>query len=240
MAIPILSSALTEFPDIEQVYGDGIVAIGGNLTSELLLSAYNKGAFPWFDEEDPITWWCPIDRMVLLTDELKVSKSMRKVLRDNIFQFTVNQCFEEVVRACGAIPRPNQDGTWITNDIINAYTKLHTMGYAHSVEVWQNNELVGGVYGLLNHKVFFGESMFSKVSNASKAGFIVFTEFLREAGVVLIDCQVYTDHLASFGAQEIPIGNFLQVLPKLIQNPTLRDYRFGRKFQSYWNEKSSH
>lgn len=239
MSIPILQSSAKEFPDFERVFDDGIVAFGGNLSTEFLLSAYNKGVFPWFNEGEPITWWCPVNRMVLPVSALKVSKSMRKVLREKQFKITVNQAFDQVILNCAEVPRKGQDGTWITAEILQAYIELNKLGFAHSVEVWQNNQLVGGLYGLLNKSIFFGESMFSKASNASKAGFITFTKFLQANGVLLIDCQVYNDHLATFGAYEIPIGEYLGALPHLIQKPTLPVKDLAHKFDLFLNEEST-
>lgn len=200
------------FPD-PKLYDpeSGIMACGGDLSSERLLLAYSLGIFPWFNEGEDILWWCPDPRFVLFPSEIKVSKSMKKILRNNVFQFTENECFEEVMRRCGKISRKGQDGTWISEEMITAYTQLHRMGFAKSIEVWQNNELVGGFYGVEINGIFCGESMFSKVSNASKAGFLTFV-LNHQNRYRLIDCQVYSEHLESLGAREISKQEFLKIL----------------------------
>ncbi|MGV0752847.1 leucyl/phenylalanyl-tRNA--protein transferase [Empedobacter brevis] len=205
-----LSSDLV-FPDYDEVTSEGILAIGGDLSPERLILAYQKGIFPWFNEDDPIIWWFPQDRFVLFPENLHVSKSMKKVFRDQTFSYTENKAFRDVVLNCSQVDRKNQDGTWITTDMIEAYCKLHEMGIAKSIEVWQNNELVGGFYGVDMGEVFCGESMFARVSNASKAGFIQFVAKYHKK-YKLIDCQVYTEHLASLGAMEIPSDVFLDYL----------------------------
>ncbi|MEW7289864.1 leucyl/phenylalanyl-tRNA--protein transferase [Aquimarina sp. 2304DJ70-9] len=205
-----------QFPPVTYADADGLLAIGGDLSQDRLLVAYYNGIFPWYNEGEVILWFSPDPRMVLFPQELKVSKSMRQILRKNKFEVTFNQDFESVIEHCAEIKRPEQYGTWITNDMKNAYKKLHTLGYAVSVEVWENSNLVGGLYGvwLEDKKVFCGESMFTKVSNASKFGFIKLVQWLEEKEVKLIDCQVYTDHLASLGAKEIPRATFLEFLKK--------------------------
>lgn len=198
------------FPDVSQATEDGLLAVGGDLSPERLLSAYQNGIFPWFDNDDTILWWSPDPRFVLFPEDLKVSKSMKQVLRHSDFKITVNQDFESVINACATANRPGQEDTWITKGMIEAYTKLHQLGYAKSIEVWQDKELVGGFYGVdLNNGVFCGESMFTKVSNASKAAFI---SFIQHTDYQLIDCQVYTNHLESLGAIEIPRDEFLKFL----------------------------
>ncbi len=199
------------FPPVSETDSNGILAVTRDLTVERLLDAYSKGIFPWYNEDEPVLWWCPDPRMALFPNELLVSKSMRKIFRDEVFHFTENQCFTQVIEECQKIPRKGQDGTWITSEIIEAYTELHHLGKAKSVEVWQNNELVGGLYGVEQNPIFCGESMFAKVSNASKAGFIWFVNKYQEK-YKLIDCQVYTKHLASLGAREIPRKEFLEFL----------------------------
>ena len=199
------------FPDYSEVSEEGILAIGGDLSPERILLAYKKGIFPWFNEDEPILWWFPHDRFVLFPENLYVSKSMKKVFRTQQFTFTENKAFREVILNCSEVPRKDQDGTWITNEMIEAYCKLHEMGIAKSIEVWENGELVGGFYGLDMGNIFCGESMFAKVSNASKAGFIQFVAKYHKK-YELIDCQVYTDHLASLGAIEIPSEIFLNYL----------------------------
>lgn len=207
-----LSSDLI-FPDYDEVNSEGMIAIGGDLSPERLILAYQKGIFPWFNEDDPIIWWFPHDRFVLFPENLHVSKSMKKVFRDQTFTYTENKAFIEVITNCSKAYRKDQDGTWITNEMIDAYCKLNEMGIAKSIEVWQNNELVGGFYGIDMGDVFCGESMFAKVSNASKAGFIQFVAKYHKK-YKLIDCQVYTEHLASLGAVEIPSDVFLEYLEK--------------------------
>ncbi|MFV0231042.1 leucyl/phenylalanyl-tRNA--protein transferase [Empedobacter falsenii] len=199
------------FPDYDEVNAEGIITIGGDLSPERLILAYQKGIFPWFNEDDPIIWWFPHDRFVLFPENLHVSKSMKKVFRDQTFTYTENKAFREVITNCSEAYRKGQDGTWITTEMIEAYCKLHEMGIAKSIEVWQNDELVGGFYGIEMGNVFCGESMFAKVSNASKAGFIQFVAKYHKK-YELIDCQVYTQHLASLGAMEIPSDVFLEYL----------------------------
>lgn len=199
------------FPDYSFTNEYGIIAIGGDLSTERLKLAYRLGIFPWFNEDEPILWWFPDPRFVLFPAELKVSKSMRKVLRDETFSFTENQAFDQVIQNCRIIKRKGQKGSWITDEMMNAYIELHRMGLAKSVEVWQNGELVGGFYGVEGKRIFCGESMFSKVSNASKAGFIQFVQKYQDR-YELIDCQVYTEHLESLGAREIPAVEFLNYL----------------------------
>ncbi|WCO01412.1 leucyl/phenylalanyl-tRNA--protein transferase [Psychroserpens ponticola] len=198
------------FPEVSLASKEGILAIGGDLTPERLILAYKSGIFPWFEDEEPILWWSPNPRFVLFPEQLKVSKSMTQVLRNTDFKITVNKDFEAVINNCSKIKRDGQKGTWITNDLKDAYIKLHELGIAKSVEVWLNENLVGGLYGVdLDNGVFCGESMFSKVSNASKVGFI---SFIQNTNYKLIDCQVYTNHLASLGAEDISRDEFLKYL----------------------------
>ncbi|MFT4092674.1 MAG: leucyl/phenylalanyl-tRNA--protein transferase [Niabella sp.] len=211
MAIFALDDALY-FPPVHLAEPDGLLAIGGNLSVERLLLAYRSGIFPWYSEP-PILWWCPDPRFVLFPEELKTSKSMRPLLNRNAFEFTINKAFPEVIAHCKNVPRPGQPGTWISDEIIEAYTKLHQMGFAHSAEVWKDNRLVGGLYGIRLGKVFFGESMFSLVSNASKYAFTKYVRQLFAEDVRLIDCQVYTEYLESLGARMIE-GKAFQALLK--------------------------
>lgn len=203
-----------EFPPLSYADEQGLLAIGGELTVERLIAAYQRGIFPWYDESQPLLWWCPDPRMVLFPQKLKVSKSMRKLLRQEAFRVTYNEEFEAVIDNCAAVRRKGQHGTWITPEMKHAYLELHRLGFAVSVEVWQEGNLVGGLYGiyLKKKKVFCGESMFTKVSNASKYGFIRLVQRLAQNGVELIDCQVYTAHLESLGAEEIPREDFLKYL----------------------------
>jgi leucyl/phenylalanyl-tRNA---protein transferase len=200
------------FPPVETASPEGVVAVGGDLRSERLLLAYRSGIFPWYEEGTPVIWWSPDPRMVLFPDELRVKKSMRQFIRNTSFKVTWNTAFKQVIKECARISRPGQSGTWITLAMQEAYLRLHEMGVAHSVEVWDNETLVGGLYGVDLGHVFCGESMFSKKSNASKLAFISHVEKLRAAGYKLIDCQVYTEHLASLGAREVSREVFLQIL----------------------------
>lgn len=205
----ILTSKI-EFPKVSNASEEGILAIGGDLSPERLLLAYKSGIFPWFENDEPILWWSPNPRFVLFPEKLKISKSMKQVLRNSNFVVTVNQAFKEVITECSKAKREGQQGTWITQNMIEAYIKLHELGYATSVEVWLNNKLVGGLYGVdVGNGVFCGESMFAKVSNASKVGFIT---FIQNTNYKLIDCQVYTSHLESLGAKEIAREDFLEFL----------------------------
>lgn len=208
------STPYQKFPAVELANPDGLLAMGGDLSVERLLDAYNNGIFPWYDSSEPILWWSPDPRMVLFPKDLKISKSMKKLLKNDTFQVTYNQDFITVIENCAAIKREGQDGTWITPEIKNAYLELHRLGIVQSVEVWQNNEIVGGLYGiyLKEKKIFCGESMFAKVSNASKYGFITYIEKLKTEGVSLIDCQIYTAHLDSLGAIEISRKEFMNYL----------------------------
>jgi leucyl/phenylalanyl-tRNA--protein transferase len=200
------------FPPVSETKSHGIVALGGDLSPERLQLAYKSGIFPWFEDGEPITWWSPDSRMVLFLDELVVSKSMRNILNRDVFAVTFNQNFRDVISNCQKIKRDGQDGTWITNDMIDAYCKLHELGIAKSIEVWQNNELVGGLYGIDLGDVFCGESMFSKVSNASKVAFIALVNQLKKEKYRLLDCQVYNPHLESLGCREIKRNDFMKVL----------------------------
>lgn len=199
---------------MEEANEIGLLAVGGDLSSERLATAYSRGIFPWYDNSQPILWWSPDPRMVLFPENLKISKSMKQLLKRDIFSVTYNSAFKEVVENCALVERNGQQGTWITSQMQEAYLKLHELGLAKSVEVWQDGELVGGLYGiyLKEKKIFCGESMFTRVSNASKYGFIKWVQKLRTLGVRLIDCQVYTDHLASLGAEEISREEFLKYL----------------------------
>ena len=200
------------FPPVSEADYDGVLAIGGDLSTERLQLAYRSGIFPWFNEGEPIVWWSPDPRMVLFLDELIVSKSMRNILNRNSFKVTFNQNFRDVISNCQKIKRDGQNGTWISNNMIEAYCKLHEMGFAKSVEVWENNELVGGLYGVDLGHVFCGESMFSKVSNASKVAFIALVTQLKKENYKLLDCQVYNPHLESLGCREIERDIFMEIL----------------------------
>ncbi|MBB3054801.1 leucyl/phenylalanyl-tRNA--protein transferase [Mucilaginibacter gotjawali] len=194
------------FPDPELAEPDGLLAIDGDLSTERLLLAYQCGIFPWYSDDTPILWYSPHERFVIFPAELKISRSMRKVLTSGSFTITTNNCFEKVIAACSAIERPGQDGTWITAEMKEAYVNLHQKGHAHSVEVWQHDQLIGGLYGIKTGNIFCGESMFSLVSNASKVALI----HLCGMGYKLIDCQVYTPHLASMGARMISRAEYME------------------------------
>lgn len=202
------------FPPVEEASYEGVLAIGGDLSVERLLLAYNNGIFPWFNDDEPILWWSPSERMVVNPQDYKVSKSLRNIINRNIFEVTVNQDFESVIFNCQTIERKGQEGTWITDDIIQSYIELHKLGKALSFEVWQNNELVGGLYGVDLGHVFCGESMFSKVPNASKVAFVKLIEYLKENNYKLLDCQVHNDHLEKLGAFEISRETFMWILKK--------------------------
>ncbi len=199
-----------EFPDVSEATIDGLLAVGGDLSSERLMRAYSSGIFPWFDDEDPLMWWSPDPRFVLFPEDLKVSKSMKQVLKKKQFKVTENKAFRAVIENCAIAKREGQSGTWITDAMLEAYIKLHKLGYAKSIEVWQNDDLVGGLYGIeLKNKVFCGESMFAKVSNASKVGFIT---YVQNSHYKLIDCQLHTRHLESLGAKHISRDEFIKFL----------------------------
>ena len=213
-AVALLDERL-RFPDVEDALPDGLLAIGGDLSTERLILAYRNGIFPWFDDDTPM-WWSPDPRFVLFPEELKVSKSMKQLIKKNAFDFSVDSNFKDVITNCQKTLRRDQDGTWITEDVRNAYIQLHEIGYAHSAETWHEGKLVGGLYGIRMGKAFFGESMFSHQSNASKYAFIKMVQLLKEEGVQLIDCQVHTNHLESLGARMIPRVEFITRISELI------------------------
>ncbi|MBG42736.1 MAG: leucyl/phenylalanyl-tRNA--protein transferase [Aequorivita sp.] len=202
------------FPNPKNATEDGLLAIGGDLSVERLLLAYNSGIFPWFEDDQPFLWWSPDPRMVLFPEKFKVSKSLRKTLSSGKFEITFNQNFEEVIKSCATVPRKGQAGTWITPEMQEAYAALHKARHAISVEVWENEKLVGGLYGidLPQKKVFCGESMFSLVSDASKVAFYYLAEYVKSKDYKFIDCQIYNEHLESLGAEEIGRDEFLTML----------------------------
>lgn len=202
------------FPPVETAHSSGILAFGGDLSVERLILAYKSGIFPWFEDGEEITWFSPEWRMVLFLNQLRITKSTRNILNRNNFKITFNQAFKDVITNCQQIKRKDQLGTWITDEMLASYLKLHEMGYAKSVEVWQENELVGGLYGIDLGHVFCGESMFSKVSNASKIAFIHLAEKLKKENYQVIDAQVYNEYLESLGCVEIPRDLFMQILKK--------------------------
>lgn len=207
----ILSDRL-EFPSVENANAEGLLAIGGDLSPERLLLAYKSGVFPWFNEDALILWWSPDPRMVLYPQKVNISKSMRKVMKGNQFSLTKNTCFEKVIDNCARTKRVGQEGTWITAAMKQAYIELHKKGFAKSYEVWEKGELVGGLYGVDLGHVFCGESMFGTVSNASKFAFIKLAQEVRKKNYKLIDCQIYTKHLESLGAEEVPRNEFVRIL----------------------------
>lgn len=199
------------FPPVEEALEDGLLAVGGDLGTDRLLLAYHSGIFPWYSEDIPM-WWSPNPRFVLFPGELKVSKSMKGLLNKDAFTFTTNKAFDEVIYNCQQKEREGQDGTWITREVLEAYSQLHHLGHAHSAEAWQDGKLVGGLYGIRLGKAFFGESMFSHASNASKYAFIRYVQQLQAEGTELIDCQVYTEHLESLGARMISRTDFIELV----------------------------
>ena len=213
MALTFLDDALW-FPPVEEALSDGLLAVGGDLSTDRLLLAYQNGIFPWYNEDELPQWWSPDPRFVLFPHELKVSKSMQKVITGGGFELTVNTVFEQVIRSCATAKRKGMDGTWISDEMMEAYVTLHKLGYACSAETWKDGALVGGLYGVLLGKVFFGESMFSKADNASKYAFIMWVQALKQLGVVVIDCQVYTAHLESLGARMVRRKDFVEILRK--------------------------
>ncbi|MFQ6333426.1 leucyl/phenylalanyl-tRNA--protein transferase [Methylophilus sp. 3sh_L] len=219
----LILAADTPFPSLQQALTEpnGLVAIGGSLTPQRLLNAYRQGIFPWFSPGEPILWWSPDPRMVLFPQALKISRSLRKVIQQQPFELRMNTQFSAVMQACAAAPRPGQSGSWITDEMIAAYSQLHALGYAHSMEAWQDGQLVGGCYGVKIGRMFYGESMFHHVSNASKVAFAHLVQWLMTQQVGMIDCQMHTPLLASFGAYEIPRDRFIAELTHLVQyDPT--------------------
>lgn len=212
MSLIVLDDKLW-FPEPKKAMKDGLLAMGGDLSVERLILAYKSGIFPWYEGDIPL-WWHPNPRFVLFPKDLKISKSMKNLLLKNEFEFKINFSFLEVINNCKTAVRENQDGTWINNDFVKSYAQLHKMGIAHCAETWQNGILVGGIYGIKMGNIFFGESMFSQKSNASKFAFIKYVEQLVSEGVVLIDCQIYTEHLESLGAQMISRDNFMKIISK--------------------------
>ncbi|CCH47571.1 leucyl/phenylalanyl-tRNA--protein transferase [Pseudodesulfovibrio piezophilus] len=208
------------FPDPEDADPDGLLAVGGDLSPQRVLTAYANGIFPWYAEDSPILWWSTNPRLILLPEELHVPRSLKRALNKNVFSFTLDQDFDGVIQGCAASKRGDQDGTWIIEEMIEAYALLHELGYAHSVEAWQDGSLVGGLYGVSLGSAFFGESMFFKIPDASKASFVVLVNQLRAWGFTLIDCQQTTAHLLRFGAREMQRFRFLDMLHEAMNQPT--------------------
>ncbi len=204
------------FPPLEKAFSEpnGLLCAGGDLSPQRLIEAYRLGIFPWYAKGEPILWWSPDPRMVLFPAEIRISRSLRKILRQAPFQITLDSCFVDVIHACASTPRSGQPGTWITTEMQQAYTRLFQHGFTHSVEVWADTQLVGGLYGVALGKVFYGESMFSRQPNASKIALAHLARFLAERGFGLIDCQMSTPHLASMGGREIPRQEFVRRLQK--------------------------
>jgi leucyl/phenylalanyl-tRNA--protein transferase len=212
----LAEETIYEFPEINSAGENGLLATGGNLSFGTLINAYKKGIFPWYNPGETIQWYSPDPRFVLFPDKIKISHSMRNVLNKHLFKFSVDKAFPQVIHQCRIAKRNENSGTWISDEIEIAYNHLYEKGFAHSAEAWQNNELVGGLYGVLIGKVFFGESMFSKKSNASKFAFINWIKVLEKNDIELIDCQVYTPHLESLGAEFISRNEFNVLLKNLI------------------------
>lgn len=204
------------FPHPSLAEEDGLLAIYGDLSPQRLMLAYRNGIFPWFSDEEPILWWSPDPRFIIYPKDIKISHSMKKLLKKNTYRISFDNCFRDVISNCAGVRQ--ESGTWITNDMIEAYCRLHELGHAHSVEAWYEDKLVGGLYGISIGKCFFGESMFSTKDNASKAAFITLCKRLEAEGYIMVDCQVYTKHLESLGAVNIPREEFLKLIEKGISN----------------------
>lgn len=223
ISMPIyLLSNKSIFPDPRLAAEEGLLAVGGDLSEERLVKAYSMGIFPWYSENEPILWWSPDPRLVLFPDNLRISRSLRKLIKKGIFDLTMDTVFDRVIGECARIPRKHEKGTWIVEEMRNAYYRLHESGFAHSVEAWQAGRLVGGLYGISLGKSFFGESMFARTSNASKVAFVALVEYLKAMDFDMIDCQVTTEHLLNFGAREISRGRYLDILEKSLKSPTMQ------------------
>jgi len=210
------------FPSPHLASQEGLLAIGGDLSPNRLLLAYSNGIFPWYSEGEPILWWSPDPRLVLYPAELKVSRSLKKVCKQGVFELTMDRAFEEVIAECARVRLENQEGTWIVDDMVQAYCRLHDSGLAHSVEAWQDNRLAGGLYGVSLGSCFFGESMFTRVTNASKVALVALVQHLKPFGFAFIDCQITTAHLTRFGAREISRSRYLGELAEALKTATLQ------------------
>ena len=228
MPVYQLISDIPLFPPTEEAEDDGLLAVGGDLSKERLLAAYRQGIFPWYEVGQPILWWSPNPRLVLFPEELKISRSLRKALRKHEFEIRFDSSFENVIKACADVRTEQGKGTWIIPEMQQAYTELHQEGYAHSVESWLNGELVGGLYGISLGQCFFGESMFSTVSDSSKAALVALSEFSMQVGIKIIDCQMTTHHLLSLGAREIDRQSFLKKLNHYLEKPDIKGSWYGR------------
>jgi leucyl/phenylalanyl-tRNA--protein transferase len=222
------------FPSPHLASKEGLLAIGGDLCPERLLLAYSNGIFPWYSEGEPILWWSPDPRLVMYPEELKVSRSLKKVIRKNIFKIRIDSAFETVMTECARVRLENQEGTWIVDDMIQAYCRLHQAGFAHSVEAWQGDSLVGGLYGVSIGKCFFGESMFTRVTNASKVALAALVEHIKANDFAFIDCQITTAHLSRLGAREIARARYLRELADALKYPTLKgQWSFNARPSNY-------
>jgi leucyl/phenylalanyl-tRNA--protein transferase len=217
------------FPPPDLAEDDGLLAIGGDLNEKRLILAYAMGIFPWYSDDSPILWWSPDPRLVLFPEKLKVSRSLRQTMKKGVFRVTMDTAFNEVIRNCALVRRKNDRGTWITENMVKAYTRLHVSGFAHSVEAWHKDKLAGGLYGVALGSVFFGESMFAKKNDASKVAFVTLVRQLTQWKFKLIDCQVTTGHLISLGAREIPRNEFLNLLRSALKSRTRK---------GAWNEEN--
>jgi len=227
--VPVfLLSDTIEFPPPHLASEEGLLAVGGDLTQKRLLLAYRMGIFPWFSNNEPILWWSPDPRLVLYPHEIKTSKTLKKIIKKEVFKVTMDLAFNEVINQCAQVRLKKNQGTWIIEDMIEAYCQLHESGFAHSVEVWRQGELAGGLYGVSLGKCFFGESMFTRISNASNIALVKLVEYLKKLSFDMIDCQVATEHLTRFGARQIPRIRFLNQLEKSLKAPTIKgkwDYK---------------
>lgn len=221
MPVFLLSDKAT-FPPPHLAPKEGLLAVGGDLSQKRLLLAYRMGIFPWFSEGEPILWWSPDPRLVLYPDEVRISKTLNKIIKKEMFHVTMDTAFDRVIHSCAQIRIEKNEGTWIVQEMIEAYCRLHESGYAHSVEAWYHGELAGGLYGVSLGRCFFGESMFTRITNASNVAFFELIKYLRALSFDIIDCQITTAHLIRFGAREIPRSVFLKQLKKSLQAPTLK------------------
>jgi leucyl/phenylalanyl-tRNA--protein transferase len=223
MSVFLLSEKIV-FPPPELAGKDGLLAVGGDLSEERLILAYQMGIFPWFSDDSPILWWSPEPRLVLFPSELHISKRLKRISKKDLFEVSFDKAFKEVIVTCATIHKKKHNATWIGKEMIKAYCNLHYSGFAHSVECWQEGNLVGGLYGISLGNIFFGESMFTKISYASKVAFINLVQKIKEWDFKLIDCQMTTRHLMSFGAREIPRQEFLKILEEALKYPTYRGF----------------
>ncbi len=221
MPIFLLSDEI-KFPTPHLARKDGLLAVGGDLRRKRLLLAYSMGIFPWYSESEPILWWSPDPRLVLYPNDIKVSKTLKKIIEKDIFHITIDKAFNKVITSCASIRLQKNEGTWIVDDMIKSYCKLHESGFAHSVEAWHEGALAGGLYGVSLGRCFFGESMFTRISNASNVAFVFLVKYLKSMSFDMIDCQVITEHLIRFGACEMPRKQFLRELKQSLEAPTKR------------------